>query len=74
LLDRSISLSSRPTSSQCCRSTVSCSRTSDGRPKAFQMSAYFATVRSVLVRPLPPIMIGSRFWTGSGLIVAPSKE
>ena len=57
---RWISRWSRPTASQCARSTASLWRSFSMVPMAFHWSAYFATVRSVFLSPEPPIMIGRR--------------
>jgi hypothetical protein len=56
---RSISAGFRPTSAQCWSSTSILCRTFSGEPDMFHMSAYFATVRSVLRSPEPPIIKGS---------------
>ena len=63
---RSISAWSRPTASQCSRRTWSSSATCAGVPNAFHMSPYLASVRSVFLRPVPPIITGTRR-TGCGL-------
>ena len=65
---RSISDSSRPTSSHQRRSTSSLCLTRSRSPPVFQASAYLATVCSVFRSPLPPIRIGRCAWTGGGLL------
>ena len=57
---------SRPTASQCPWSTSILCCIFSTVPIPFHMSAYVATVRSVFFSPEPPIMIGRRFWSGSG--------
>ena len=54
----SISLTSRPTSAQCCFRTSTLWAIMSSGPMPFHMSAYLATVRSVFFSPEPPIMIG----------------
>ena len=49
---------SRPTAAQCSRRIASFRATVSGVPNTFQMSAYWATIRSVFFSPPPPIMIG----------------
>jgi hypothetical protein len=39
-------------------------------PKKFDASAYWATIRSVFLSPLPPIMIGMSPRIGRGLLSA----
>ena len=45
-----------------------------GSPKKLDASAYWATMRSVFLSPLPPIMIGMSPRIGCGLLKAPSIE
>ena len=65
--ERSMVAGSRPTAAQCSRRMPSLWASVSGVPKAFQMSAYWATIRSVFFSPLPPTMIGRCAWTGQRL-------
>ena len=58
--ETAISSGSRPTSSQCRRSTSNLWWIAVGPPKTFAASAYWATRRSVFFSPPPPTMIGGR--------------
>ena len=68
---RVISDGSRPTSSQWRSSTPSRCLTRSTSPNRLQPSPYWATKRSVLRSPLPPMRIGMSPRSGFGLLSAP---
>ncbi len=67
--DTVISERSRPRRSQCSASASSLRGTSADAAMMFDSSAYWATIRSVLRSPPPPIITGMRD-TGGGELIA----